>query len=108
VSAFCAAFTEARVASAGDATSTTVAKTGPNSCREPPTMTYDQAISRQSIDAIWELWRRRSGTVLIPGHDVPMVLDEGEPRYLVSREGAVAAWFGTGLDQLTVFDIAMR
>ena len=42
-------------------------------------MTYDQTVSRQSIDAIWELWRRRSGTVLIPGHDVPMVLDEGEP-----------------------------
>jgi len=71
-------------------------------------MTYDQEVSRRSIDAIWELWRRRSGTVLIPGHDVPMVLDEGEPRYLLPREGAVAAWFGTALDQLTVFDIAMR
>jgi N-acyl homoserine lactone hydrolase len=45
-------------------------------------MTYDQAVSRRSIDAIWELWRRRSDTVLIPGHDVPMVLDEGEPRIL--------------------------
>ena len=55
-----------------------------------------------------QLKRRRSGTVLIPGHDVPMVLDGGEPRYLVPREGAVAAWFGTGLDQLTVFDIATR
>jgi N-acyl homoserine lactone hydrolase len=43
-------------------------------------MTYDQTVSRQSIDAIWELWRRRSGTVLISGHDVPMVLDEGECR----------------------------
>ena len=71
-------------------------------------MTYDQAISRQSIDAIWELWRRRSGTVLIPGHDAPMALEGGEPRYLAPREGAVAAWFGTGLDQLTVFDIAMH
>jgi hypothetical protein len=71
-------------------------------------MTYDQAVSRQSIDAIWELWRRRSRTVLIPGHDIPMVLDGGEPRYLVPREGAVAAWFGTELDQLTVFDITAR
>ena len=69
-------------------------------------MTYDQTVSRQSIDAIWELWRRRSGTVLIPGHDVPMVLDGGEPRYLVPREAAVAVWFGTGLDQLSMFDIA--
>ena len=71
-------------------------------------MTYDQTVSRRSIDAIWELWRHRSGTVLIPGHDVPMMLDEGEPRYLVPRECAVAAWFGTALDQLTVFDIAVR
>jgi hypothetical protein len=37
-----------------------------------------------------------------------MMLDEGEPRYLVPREGAVAAWIGTALDQLTVFDIATR
>jgi glyoxylase-like metal-dependent hydrolase (beta-lactamase superfamily II) len=69
-------------------------------------MTYDQTVSRQSIDAIWELWRRRPGTVLIPGHDAPMALDDGEPRYLAPREGAVAAWFGTTLDQLTMFDIA--
>ena len=70
-------------------------------------MTYDPAVSRESIDAIWLLWRRRSGTVLIPGHDAPMVLDEDEPRYLAPREAAVAAWFGAALDQLTVFDIAM-
>jgi N-acyl homoserine lactone hydrolase len=70
-------------------------------------MTYDQTVSRQSIDAIWELWRRRSGTVLISGHDVPMVRRR-VPRYLVPREGAIAAWSGTGLDQLIVFDIATR
>ena len=56
-------------------------------------------VSRQSIDAIWELWRRRSGTVLIPGHDVPIVLDEGKPRYLVPREEVVAAWPADGRDQ---------
>jgi N-acyl homoserine lactone hydrolase len=71
-------------------------------------MTYDQAVSRKSIDAIWEVWRQRPGTVLIPGHDVPMRLENGEPRYLVPREGAIAAWFGTGLDRLTVFDISLN
>lgn len=69
-------------------------------------MTYDQNISRRSIEAIWEIWRRRPGTILVPGHDVPMVLDGGEPRYLAERNAGIAAWFGSTLDQLKVFDIA--
>ncbi len=68
-------------------------------------MTYDQAVSRRSMETIWDLWSRKPGTILVPGHDVPMVLDNGEPRYLAPREGAIAAWFGSSLDQLTFFDI---
>lgn len=69
-------------------------------------MTYDQSVSRRSIDLIWELWRRRPGTVLVPGHDVPMVLDsDGQPKYVAPREGEIAAWFGDTLDQLKVFDL---
>ena len=68
-------------------------------------MTYDQAVSRRTIDAIWKLWRRRPGTVLVPGHDVPMVLENGAPRYLTARAAGVAAWFGDTLDHLSIFDI---
>ena len=68
-------------------------------------MTYDPAISRASIEAIWTLWRSRPGSVLVPGHDVPMILREGTPRYLAPREAGVGAWFGETLDQLSVFDI---
>jgi glyoxylase-like metal-dependent hydrolase (beta-lactamase superfamily II) len=70
-------------------------------------MTYDQPVSRKSISAIWEVWRRRPGTVLIPGHDLPMIIENGEPRYLACRGAGIAAWFGTALDQLTIFDIAV-
>ena len=68
-------------------------------------MTYDPAVSRRSMEAIWALWRRRPGTVLVPGHDLPMVLEDGAPRYLGTREAAVEAWFGEGLDELTLFQL---
>jgi N-acyl homoserine lactone hydrolase len=68
-------------------------------------MTYDPSVSRRSIEAIWALWRQRPGTVLVPGHDVPMVLADGEPRYLAAREGGIAAWFSDSLDQMQLFDI---
>ncbi len=70
-------------------------------------MTYDQDISRASIELIWEVWRKRPGTVLVPGHDIPMVLDQGEPRYLRPREGGIAAWLGATLDQLTLYDLTL-
>ncbi len=34
-------------------------------------MTYDQSVSRRSIELIWELWRKRPGTVLVPGTRCP-------------------------------------
>jgi N-acyl homoserine lactone hydrolase len=69
-------------------------------------MTYDPAVSRASIDMIWALWRRRPGSVLVPGHDLPMTLDgAGAPRYLGTREAAIKAWYGDGMDQTTVFSL---
>lgn len=68
-------------------------------------MTYDPAISHRSMEAIWALWRRRPGTVMIPGHDVPMVLDGEVPRYISERDAAIQAWFGEGLDQVTLFQL---
>ena len=68
-------------------------------------MTYDQEVSRASIEGIWEQWRKRPGTVLVPGHDVPMVLENGEPKYIGTREGSVSAWLGESLDQLKVYSL---
>jgi len=66
-------------------------------------MTLDAAVSRASMEAIWEIWRRKPGTILIPGHDMPMVLDGGEPRYLGAQEAAISAWFDRSLDKTTLF-----
>ncbi len=64
-------------------------------------MTYDASISAASIEQMWTLWRRRPGTLLVPGHDLPMVLEGGKPVYVGKREAAIESWFGDTLDQTT-------
>ncbi len=68
-------------------------------------MTYDPAISRASMEEIWALWRRRPGTILIPGHDVPMRLEHGAPVYIAERTAGVRAWFGEDLDEMRLFSL---
>ena len=69
-------------------------------------MTYDQTSAAPRSSSSGRCGER-SGTVLVPGHDIPMVLDQGEPRYLCPREGGIAAWFGATLDQLTLYDLTL-
>ncbi|GAA4341976.1 hypothetical protein GCM10023144_43340 [Pigmentiphaga soli] len=69
-------------------------------------MTYDARLSAASIDKIIALWGRRPGSVLIPGHDLPMVLEDGWPRLLGKRRAGIAAMFGDSLEETTVFDLA--
>lgn len=68
-------------------------------------MTYDPSVSRASIEMIWDLWKQRTNSILIPGHDVPMVLQDGEPAYIADRQGGIAAWFDSTLEQTRIFDI---
>lgn len=68
-------------------------------------MTYDPAVSRASIEKIWNLWQKKPGSILVPGHDLPMVIEDGQPRYLGKREAAIRAWFGDGMDETTVLSI---
>ena len=63
---------------------------------------------RASVAAIWSLWRSRPGNIVIPGHDIPMVLKEGRPEYLAKREAAMKAWFGDDLDTMTTIELAVR
>ena len=65
----------------------------------------DEAASRASIEAIWALWRKAPGTLLVPGHDMTMRLDgNGRPVYVGTRTAGISAWFGETLDQTTLFD----
>lgn len=68
-------------------------------------MTYDPAVTRASIELMWRLWRKKPGTVLLPGHDLPMVLDNGQPKYLGKRQAAITAWYGETLDQTTIISL---
>jgi glyoxylase-like metal-dependent hydrolase (beta-lactamase superfamily II) len=70
-------------------------------------MTYDAAVSKASIEAIWKLWRRRPGNILVPGHDVPMVLENGKPKYIDKREAAISAWYGDDMETTTLFRLTL-
>jgi hypothetical protein len=67
--------------------------------------TEDIAQSKASIDAIWQLWLSQPGSVLVPGHDLSMRLDEdGTPHYIGQRRAGISAWFSETLEQTTEFD----
>jgi N-acyl homoserine lactone hydrolase len=68
-------------------------------------MTYDQTVARATIEMIWELWRRKPGSVVVPGHDLPMTLDGDQPTYLGTREAAITAWFGNDLNTTQRFEL---
>jgi glyoxylase-like metal-dependent hydrolase (beta-lactamase superfamily II) len=71
-------------------------------------MTYDPVVSSASVAAIWSLWRSRPGNIVIPGHDIPMVLRDGRPHYLAQREDAIKAWFGDDIDKMTTLELSVR
>ena len=68
-------------------------------------MTYDSEISRKSIDMIWRLWRRRDGSILIPGHDVPLAQQDGVIRKLTSHEAAIKSWTGDDMETTTIYHL---
>ncbi len=68
---------------------------------------YDAAISTASLDAIWTIWRRRPGTIVVPGHDIPMVIKDGRATYLGKREAAIKSWFGEDLETTTTFELTL-
>lgn len=60
--------------------------------------TADRDASHASVAQIWELWRRKPDTLLVPGHDIGMTLDAaGQPQYVAERQAAINAWFGDDL-----------
>lgn len=61
----------------------------------------DEAASRASFDTMWALWRARPGNVIVPGHDLPMVIEGEGCRAIGTREAAIEAWFGDDLEHTT-------
>lgn len=71
-------------------------------------MTYDPMISQRSMEKIWEIWKDKPGTILVPGHDVPMVLENGKPAYIGERAAGISSWFGEKLEQTKLFELTGR
>jgi len=70
-------------------------------------MTYDPTVTAKSIENMWTLWRKRPGTLLVPGHDLPMVLEDGKPVFVGKREAAIEAWFDDSLERTTRFALTL-
>jgi N-acyl homoserine lactone hydrolase len=69
-------------------------------------MSLDEAASTHSIEKIWAMWRKVPGTIVIPGHDLSMRLDErGRPVYIGERKAGISTWFGETMEDTTHFDI---
>jgi len=68
-------------------------------------MTYDPAVTAASIATIWTHWRRKAGNIVVPGHDIPMVQNDGRPEYIMVRQAAIKAWFGDDLETMTTIEL---
>jgi N-acyl homoserine lactone hydrolase len=67
--------------------------------------TYDAKASSASIERIWQLWERRPGSILVPGHDLPMTQQHGRIEYIGRRKAALKAWFGEDIETTTLIDL---
>jgi glyoxylase-like metal-dependent hydrolase (beta-lactamase superfamily II) len=68
--------------------------------------TMDAAASRATFERIWRVWREVPGTLLVPGHDLTLRLDEqGRPQYVGERRAGIAAWFGESIEEVTEIDL---
>lgn len=70
--------------------------------------TYDADLSRATIEKIWEFWRRRPGSIVVPGHDLPMTQEGGRIQYVGKREAALKAWFGDDTENTTLIELGPR
>ncbi len=63
--------------------------------------------SMTTFEKIWSLWEIKTRSVLIPGHDLPMVIKNGKPFYLSKREAGIRSWMGESLEQVTEFSLTV-
>lgn len=69
-------------------------------------LTIDPALSTQTIEGIWALWRQRNGSVLVPGHDLPMVLRDGDDIEMIGhRRAGIVGFLGDELEDKTIFSL---
>ena len=70
-------------------------------------MTYDAAVSRNTIEMIWSHWAKKPGSLLVPGHDLPMTQTDGRISYVGTREAAITCWYGDDMETTTYFKLTV-
>ena len=70
--------------------------------------TYDAKLSTASIERIWQLWKKRPRSVLVPGHDLPMTQKDGRISYIGKRQAALKVWFGENLETSALIELGPR
>ncbi|MGD9802472.1 MAG: MBL fold metallo-hydrolase [Hyphomicrobiaceae bacterium] len=70
-------------------------------------MTYDPNVSRDTVEMIWGHWRKKPGSVIVPGHDLPMTQQDGQITYLGKREAAITCWYGEDMETTTYFNLTV-
>jgi glyoxylase-like metal-dependent hydrolase (beta-lactamase superfamily II) len=68
-------------------------------------LTVDPVASKATLEKIWGLWRAREGNIVVPGHDLPMVLRDGVIERLGERRAGIVAYLGESLGQETAFKL---
>ncbi len=66
-------------------------------------LTMDAKVSGRSIAAVKTLWEERPGTILIAGHDLPMMNVEGSGKLIGTRRAGITARFSESFDDETKF-----
>lgn len=70
-------------------------------------ISLDPVVHAASIARLLAVWREVPGTVLLVGHDLPMVVDAGgRPVPQGSRGTSVDAWLGESLEAVTHFPLS--
>jgi N-acyl homoserine lactone hydrolase len=45
--------------------------------------------------------------MMVPGHDVPMRLEDDVPVYIAKRTAGISAWFGKKLEETTLIELTV-
>lgn len=64
-------------------------------------MTLNLSESQDSINYLWDLWKKKNDSLMIPGHDIPMKITDGKPEYIHKREATLECWFSDTLAEQT-------
>ena len=64
-----------------------------------------EALRRLTTQRQQELWQRKPGSIVLPGHDLPMQLAAGVPQFIGKREAAMSSWLGDDMETTTLFTL---